>query len=43
MSDVRTTIKDQSKSFSLVGLWDVVNQVELTEPEGLPTSHLVLA
>jgi gentisate 1,2-dioxygenase len=40
MSDVRTTIKDQSKSFSLVGLWDVVNQVELAEPNKAYQPHI---
>jgi gentisate 1,2-dioxygenase len=32
MSDIRTFIKSKSKDLSLVGLWDVVNQVELAEP-----------
>jgi gentisate 1,2-dioxygenase len=32
MSDIRTAIKSKSKDLSLVGLWDVVNQVELAEP-----------
>lgn len=32
MSEIRTAIKNKSKDLSLVGLWDVVNQVELAEP-----------
>jgi gentisate 1,2-dioxygenase len=32
MSDIRAMIKSKSKDLSLVGLWDVVNQVELAEP-----------
>jgi gentisate 1,2-dioxygenase len=32
MSDIRALIKSRSKDLSLVGLWDVVHQVELAEP-----------
>ena len=40
MSDIRTSIRSQSKSLSLVGLWDVVNQVELAEPTKTYQPHI---
>jgi gentisate 1,2-dioxygenase len=40
MSDVRTDIKSKSKDLSLVGLWDVVHEVELAEPKKSYQPHI---
>jgi gentisate 1,2-dioxygenase len=40
MSDARTHLKEESRKLSLVGLWDVIHNVELAEPSKSYQPHL---